>query len=305
MPMADPALAATGINPPQHMAPVAPAMNPNPNPGPEVVGADFRGAGGEMLRTLLPHVLLCIPTAGIYAPWLSVRARKYEFERTVIEPTDRGPMTIGFNGTGGQLFVLMLKGILIPLTAGIYGAWYIAGLIRWSLENLVFTAGDGSRYHLKFRATGGTLIGPLILGGFLTAITAGIYAAWFQVSLRKLLYSHIQIVSESGEVVGQLDFTGTGGELFWTIFKGMFLSMITAGVYAAWFGVSLRKFIWGHTQLNFASGARVASFHGTGGELFVLMLKAILIPLSLGIYLPWWVVAKIRFELNNLKFARV
>lgn len=297
----DPALAATGIAPPEQR--MAPAPTPAPAPSTEPVGVDFRGSGGEMLRTLLPHALLCIPTAGIYAPWLSVRARRYEAERTVVEPTARGPMTVAFEGTGGQLFVLMLKGILVPLTAGIYGAWYIAGIIRWSLNNLVFTAGDGTRYRLRFSATGGDLIGPLILGGLLTAITAGIYGAWFQCSLRKLLYTHIQVIENDSEVVGQLDFAGTGGKLFVTALKGMFLSMITAGIYFAWFGVSLRKFFWGHTRLTFASGTRVASFNGTGGQLFVLALKAILIPLTLGIYLPWWLVAKIRFELNNLKFA--
>jgi uncharacterized membrane protein YjgN (DUF898 family) len=53
------------------------------------------------------------------------------------------------------------------------------------------------------------------------------------------------------------------------MFKNIFLTIITLGVYAAWGRTNTRRYLWGHT--NFLNDR--ANYTGTGKEIFLGILK--------------------------------
>lgn len=75
-----------------------------------------------------------------------------------------------------------------------------------------------------------------------------------------------------GHVHG-LFFHGTGGSLFGIHIVNMFLTVITLGIYYFWGKTKVRNYLW--SQTDFA-GDRFA-YHGTGKELLIGFLKAVLV----------------------------
>lgn len=143
--------------------------------------------------------------------------------------------------------------------------------------------------RLEFKGTGGELFGKLIGGALLTAITFGIYGAWFQVSLNKYVYSVTKIRGSSkGDL--QLEFTGTGGELFKIAFVGVLLSAITFGIYLPWMMANLIRWYEDHSKARAADGTQFGLKSDIqGGELFVTFLVGYLLTaITLGIYAPWF-----------------
>jgi uncharacterized membrane protein YjgN (DUF898 family) len=83
----------------------------------------------------------------------------------------------------------------------------------------------------------------------------------------------------------RLFFHGTGGSLFGIIIVNIFLMLITLGIYSFWAKVRVRRYLMGQMEFE---GDRFA-YHGTGKELLIGFLKAMLIfglPVSLLNVLP-------------------
>ncbi len=99
----------------------------------------------------------------------------------------------------------------------------------------------------------------------------------------------------------QFQFHGGGAELLvFYLIHGWLLMMVTLGLYTPWFICKLQALLHNRTTLEgTARGPLRLSFHGRGGTLFGLGLKFLLVPLSLGIYLPWWICAALRFFTDN------
>lgn len=143
--------------------------------------------------------------------------------------------------------------------------------------------------RLRFDGQGGDLFVTLLVGYLLTIITLGIYAPW--------LYCRVmQYVMVNGGVGptrrGDLrfEFQGRGGELFVTLLAGYLLTVLTLGIYGAWFAAKLLRFFNDNVVATAADGTRYrAKFQGTGGELLVTLLVGYLLTiLTLGIYMPWF-----------------
>jgi tetratricopeptide (TPR) repeat protein len=84
---------------------------------------------------------------------------------------------------------------------------------------------------------------------------------------------------------GNCEFRGTGGQYFVTVFVHLFLlSIVTCGLYSSWAWVRLFKLKASHTSVN----GKQATFTGTGGQLFILVLvNGLLTLVTFGIYGPW------------------
>ncbi len=83
----------------------------------------------------------------------------------------------------------------------------------------------------------------------------------------------------------RLSFHGTGGGLFGIYLLNAFLTVITLGIYTFWGKVKVRGYLVSETEFE---GDRFA-YHGTGRELLIGFLKAILVfglPLGLLNFLP-------------------
>jgi uncharacterized membrane protein YjgN (DUF898 family) len=69
-------------------------------------------------------------------------------------------------------------------------------------------------------------------------------------------------------------FTGKIMTFAGVVLLGIFLSIITIGVYVAWFVRNLHRFFVNNSQLDNES----FSFHGKGGRLFVILLLTLILP---------------------------
>ena len=81
------------------------------------------------------------------------------------------------------------------------------------------------------------------------------------------------VVAPAAPTVCHLSFHGRGGPLLGIYVINILLSLVTLGVYYFWGKVKIRQYLYGQTEFE---GDRFA-FHGTGKELLVGTLKAILV----------------------------
>jgi uncharacterized membrane protein YjgN (DUF898 family) len=77
----------------------------------------------------------------------------------------------------------------------------------------------------------------------------------------------------AGADVNRLSFHGVGGSLFGIHIVNVFLTIVTLGVFYFWGKARVRRYLWSQTAI---AGDRFA-FHGTGREMFLGFLKAVLI----------------------------
>jgi uncharacterized membrane protein YjgN (DUF898 family) len=282
---------------------------PAPMGAPGGVGGvrpNFQGTGGELFVTFLVGYLLTIVTIGIYTPWFYCKLVNFMLSNTTLGPTRRGDLRLEFTGKGGELFVTFLVGYLLTLiTIGIYTPWFMVKLIKFFANNTTAAAQDGTRYRLNFEGTGGELFVTFLVGMLLSMITLYIYMPWFMCKLRKVLYTRTAIL-ENEQPVGNLDFEGTGGQLFVTGLVGMLLCAVTLYIYMPWFQVKLTKFWAENTRIHYQGRVFAGAFHGTGGEYFVTFLVGYLLTLvTIGIYMPWFMVKLWKFDFNNHEFSEI
>lgn len=264
---------------------------------------DFVGKGGELVGKVIVGYLLTIITFFIYMSWFQVSLLRYIYSKTTFGPTMRGKVQFEFSGTGGQLFVKAFLGYLLcVLSFGIYGAWYIAGLSKFFADNSQGRAEDGTVFRLQLNVTGGQLFGTVFVGGLLTLITLGIYMPWFICKLQRIFAENTKILANNFEM-GSTSFHGAGGELFGKMFVGAILSVLTLGIYGAWFQVNMVKFFMGNTQVVVDRKPFWGNFTGTGGQLFVKMLIGFIGSMvTLGIYSAWFMADLLDWGCTNSKF---
>lgn len=290
--------------------PGAPALGGPGLPVPMGAGGgvrpNFQGTGGELFVTVLVGYLLSVITIGIYLPWFMCKLVNFITANTTLGPTKRGDLRMEFTGRGGELFVTGLVGYLLTiLTVGIYLPWFMVKLIKFFSDNTVATAADGTRLRPRFEGTGGELFVTFLVGYLLTMITLGIYGPWFICKLTKVLRQRTLIL-ENEQPVGNFDFEGKGGELFVTFLVGYLLTLVTIGIYFAWFQVKMMKFFAENSRVVYQGRVYAGAFHGTGGEFFVLNLVGYLLTMiTIGIYMPWYLIKQWKFQFNNQEFNEI
>ena len=81
----------------------------------------------------------------------------------------------------------------------------------------------------------------------------------------------IENVSFKGQ---SIVFKGTFGKFFGTVLLGLFLSIITLGIYTAWFIRNLHRYYIDNSSFD----SQEFKFQGKGGKLFVIILLTVIIP---------------------------
>ena len=211
------------------------------------------------------------------------------------------PCGFKFSGTAwglfGQLFVSYL---LTAVTLGLYAPWFICRLQRWSAENISLVDSQGNKVTMRFTGTGGDLFGTFIGGIILTMITFGIYGFWFAVNMAKFFVENTEGETPDGQKV-KIAFSGTGGELFGTLYVGYVLLIITAGLYTPWFLCRMIRWFYGHIEIRAGGGDPITlSFQGTGGTFFGVFIGGYILTLvTFGIYSFWFQVNIWKFQHEN------
>lgn len=208
-----------------------------------------------------------------------------------------------FNGTGGELFGKLFVGwLLTMITFGIYTPWFMASMTNYLYSKTLFHGSTRGKVKMEFTGKGGELFVLFLVGYLLTLVTLGIYAPWFIVKVMRYMADNSKGADELGNGYG-LRFNATGGQLFVTLLVGYLLTMVTIGIYAPWFMCKLQKLYSENTDiLQGTQKIGGLDFVGTGGSLFVTFLVGYLLTLvTIGIYMPWFMVKLIRFFATNTR----
>ncbi len=201
----------------------------------------FNSKGGELFVKMLVGCLLTMLTLGIYYSWFAVDISKY-ISANIVGTDAQGRVYNGaFRATGVQMFGVLFVGILLTMiTFGIYTPWFLCKFMRFCTENTDIVH-DGQVFgKFAFKGEGGTLFGVFLVGMLLTAVTLGIYYFWYQVNLMKF-FAENSTVDVNGRT-HRFMFTGTGGANFKINLVGTILTILTIGIYGAWYMTNQIRF---------------------------------------------------------------
>ncbi len=140
----------------------------------------------------------------------------------------------------------------------------------------------------NFQGRGDELLKLFVGHGLLVLFTFGIYTPWFLCKLLEYLASRTVFgPTQSGWVY--VRFEGKGGALFVKFIVGYLLTLLTVGIYGAWFLCDLARWFLEHTEGVAEDGAVFrARFTMTGSELlFTFFTQYLLAFVTLGIYGAW------------------
>src|SRR5215204_5759350 len=206
--------------------------------------------------------------------------------------------SLAFYGKGVEYFkIQIVNTILCILTLSLYYPWAKEKSLKYLYNKSTFE-------ETPFVFTG---TGKEMFKGYVKALTllAVLYGAFFYFTLNDMPGTAILIMyggllallplaihgsyryrmAKSSWKGIRFGYTGELGKLVGLFFKGIFLTIITLGIYSAWFAMSLRRY----TLSNVKVGNARFVYTGDGTDYFVLNLKGYFLTLlTLGIYMFWW-----------------
>ena len=199
------------------------------NEQPKSYTLKFFGKGSDYFGIIIVNWLLTLITFGIYYPWARARKIKYMYGATALND-DR----FAFHGTGKEMFRGFVKVIIfyIVLVGILFAAQYYVTakhnftiyFVLLLLYFVLFFAIIPLIYHGAYRYRMSRTTWRGIRFGYrgsrkqlyinflkwlgLTAVTFGIYSAWFEINLRKYLLGNVR----AGDV--KFSYKGEGVDLF-------------------------------------------------------------------------------------------
>jgi uncharacterized membrane protein YjgN (DUF898 family) len=218
----------------------------------------FHGSGSKLFGIFFLNLIFIVLTLGIYYPWARAKLLQYLYGETELEGS-----RFQFHGTGKEIFWGFVKAIaLLALLYAILTVFQFSAIEWVKVVSIIL-------YFVAFLA----LI-PFAIHGSL------------RYRLSRTSYKGIHF-----------GYRGKLRELYWLMWKGLFLSAITLGIYTPWFTVSLRKYIINHIR----AGDVKLTYDGTGWELFVIAVKGVIFSfLTLGIYMFWYLKNTYHFYVNHV-----
>lgn len=225
---------------------------------PRPISFSFKGDGGKLLGIYIVNFLLMIVTLGLYFPWAKAKINRYLHSETELEGE-----TFVFHGTGKEMFIGFIKAI---------------GIVILVYALVLMLVAFGGFF-------GAALGGLILIVFFATAIPYAIHGSMrYQTSRTSWNNVH----------------WGYRGKLTVFIRKfllGYFLTVITLGIYGAWYVQTLRKYIIGNVRF----GNVEFDYKGDGMEYLLLNIKGILLTIcTLGIYFFWYNKDIFNYTVNNI-----
>jgi uncharacterized membrane protein YjgN (DUF898 family) len=96
-------------------------------------------------------------------------------------------------------------------------------------------------------------------------------------------------------------YVGERAELVKIFLKGFFLTIITFGIYGAWFSINIRRYMISNIRIGNAKFV----YDADGGDYFFMNLKGYFLTLfTFGIYFFWWQRDIYNFFVNNLRLEQ-
>lgn len=232
------------------------------------------------------------------------------------QDTEQSEQRLKFHGTGRELFSIYMVNLLLTLvTLGIYYPWAKANTKRYIFSNIDF---GGSRF--AFLGTGVEIFKGYLVSFFILAImVASVMVAkfvspvLFQVMLLFvyiifillipcIIHSSIKYSTSRTTWRGiHMGYRGSLKKIFFISIKGTLLTIITLGIYGAWYTRELYSYILSNVRI----GSLEIESDSKGKEFFVLNLKGLVFTtLTFGIYYFWYKNALYSFYLDNIKIKQ-
>lgn len=205
---------------------------------------------------------------------------------------------LSYKGSGGELFKIQIVNlILTTVTLGLYYPWakarsleYLYGQSHFEESPFAFT-GTGKEMFKGFIKA--FILIVVVYGVFLALIFAGstglavlwLYGCLFAILPLAIHGSYKYRMAKTNWRGIRFGYTGDRTELIKLFVKGILLTVVTLGIYGAWFAMDLRRYIISNIKVGNAS----FHYHGNGSDYFWMNLKGYFLTLlTLGIYSFWW-----------------
>lgn len=219
-----------------------------------------------------------------------------------------------FFGTGAEYFTIMIVNWLLTLvTLGFYYPWARAKQLKYIYGQ---TALNDERFN--FSGTGKEMFRGFIKVMVFYFIVFGLYIfliakGWIITAVLFLLLAVFAIFpfAVHGSMRYRMSRTsyrgirfGYRGDRTWLVknsFKWFLLTLVTLGIYGAWFDMKLRRY----THQNIRYGDVEFDNNCNGGDWFVLNLKGYFLTLiTLGIYAFWWQRDIFNYYIDNMSMQK-
>lgn len=225
----------------------------------------YQGKGLELALLMYKNLALTILTFGIYAAWGRTNTRRYLWGNISLLG-DRGAYT----GTGKELF----------------RGWALVGVIY--LGAAIILNVIGAFLPKLMQPFVGILFFPLYLYIYALVIYGG---SRYRLARTKWRETHFGMV-RNNELTR--DFVGL-------VFKGVFLSLITLGLYFPIFQNAKRKFLIDKARF----GTSKFRFKGRDSEYYKILAKGIFLTiLTFGFYGSWMMLELLQYKLRNTTFDK-
>lgn len=217
-----------------------------------------------------------------------------------------------FKGQGGDLFIVLLVNMLLTgITLGLYYPWAKARRLSWFYEHSEL---DGHPFH--FHGTGNEMFKGFIKAVGLLVVIYGVFFLltlkempvlgflWFASTLMGLLPLIIHgtlryRMSRSSWRGIHFGYRGQLKDLYAICLRDGALTLVTFGIYGAWFAMNLRNYVIGHIRF----GSSNFQYKGDGMTYFLMNLKGYFLTLlTLGIYGFWWQRDIFAYYVDNLSW---
>lgn len=217
---------------------------------------------------------------------------------------------LSFHGNGQKLFALQIVNILLTVvTLGIYYPWARATYMRYTMSETEFAGSRFAFHGTGFEMFKGLVIGILVLGFgygmFFYLSTAhhpfiGSFLFFFYILLLVPFAIHSSMRYRTSRTTWRgihFGYRGDLKELMNLSIKGTFLSILTLGIYGAWYAMELRSYVLGHTRM----GSVTMRYEGKGGAFFMMnFLGYLLTIITFGIYSFWWMKDMFNYYVDNI-----
>lgn len=148
----------------------------------------YLGQKGTLIGIFFKGILFTILTLGIYAPWFTIKLRRY-----ILSNIKAGNVQFVYSGDGTDYFWMNLKGyFLTVVTFGIYLFWWQRDQFNFFVNNLRMQQDDDAVFF-NSNATGGGFAKLMIGNLFIIVLTLGLGYAWAVTRTLTFVMKNIQV----------------------------------------------------------------------------------------------------------------
>ena len=221
---------------------------------------------------------------------------------------------LSYHGKGLDYFVIMVvNAILTAVTFSIYYPWarakelkYVYGSTSFNGDRFSFS-GTGKEMFIGYLKT--VLIFAVMFAAYISLILAEklvlaiivLYVLLIAIVPLAIHGSYRYRMARTSWRGIRFGYRGEKKELILGFIKWFLLTIVTFGIYGAWYSVNINNYVIGHIR----AGNVEFKYNAKGFEYFLILLKGYFLTLlTLGIYGFWWYKDIFAFWVNNLSLQK-